>query len=429
MRPVRLGRTADVASSAVFATGEGVFLHGDEAERRGAADPARLLRGYRRRIGDDVPLLVAGRAVTGEDLFARTVAWAVITAAAGRPLDGLVVTVPASWGAHRRDLVRRALAARDLPPATLLSEPEAVASRYAAQRGWTPGAVLAVYDLGAGSCDLAFVRLGAAPGETAVLHAAAVTDLGGSDFDDAVLAHVLASADPALAAGAPSEHAALRRACIAAKEALSTEAAAVVAVGDTGSTVRIVRSEFETMIEGDIARTVDAFAAARTAAGLAPGDVAALLLAGGSTRIPRVAQLLSQELELPVWTDADPQAVVACGAAQAQADADAAVEPGAAQADADGAVEPGAAREPAALTAHVAPPRLAAAMVAARPRRWRTAMTGTAAAATLVGGLALGSSVAAVAADVGPVPASGPTVTWLSASPVYAPTPVSTTAG
>lgn len=412
VRPARLGRDGDTASSAVFVADDG-FVHGDSAEDRGIAQPGRLLRDVKRRVGDDVPLLVAGRSVTGEELFARTVAWAVATASAGRELGGLMVTVPAAWGDHRRAVVRAALAARGLPGATLISEPEAAAYHYAAQQGWAPGTVLAVYDLGAGSCDVAFVRVGESRGETAVLHAAGIADLGGSDFDDAVVAHVLATVGPAALGLVPAALAALRRACTTAKEALSVDAEAVVPFGDAGRSVRLVRSEFETMIEDDIARTVDAFAAAREAAGIDSDRIAAVLLSGGSSRIPRVAQLLSQELELTLQTDADPKAVVALGAARAKADAIAAAltaglvalgnAGGAAAADDDDA----------------APSRpLAAALVALRPRRWRAAMTGTAAVATLVGGLAFGSSVAAVAVDR--TPASGPAVSAAGTVPVTA---------
>lgn len=408
VRPVRLGQNGDAASSAVFVTDD-EFLHGDIAERRGVGEPARLLRDYKRRIGDDVPLTVAGRSISPEEVYARTVEWAVATACPDPA--GLTVTVPASWGPHRRGLVRAAIVARGLPDPTLLSEPEAAAQHYAARHDAEPAGVLAVYDLGAGTFDLAFVRTG--EGGATVLHATGIDDVGGADFDDAVIDHVLASVGPVAAAGTPVTLATLRRECVAAKEALSFdgEAAIPVLIDGTGGTVRLVRSEFEAMVEHDIARTVHAFEAARDAAGLAPGDVSAVLLSGGSSRIPRVAQLLSEQLDLDVRMDADPKAVVALGAARAGAAAAAAVSAAAlAPAEPDdlaawlaslettetaGAVATAGAPTPVAITAGTeTPSRLAPALLALHPRRWRMAMTGTAAAATLVGGLAFGSSVA-----------------------------------
>src|SRR5690606_7274583 len=115
-------------------------------------------------------------------------------------------------------------------------------------------------DLGAGSFDLAFVRMGETPGATTVVHTAGIADLGGADFDDAVIAHarssgapMSASTTPAAASGAPGTLATLRRECIAAKEALSsdTEVAIPVMQNGTGGTVRLVRSEFEAMIDAD----------------------------------------------------------------------------------------------------------------------------------------------------------------------------------
>nr|WP_241739917.1 MULTISPECIES: Hsp70 family protein [Microbacterium] len=424
VRTSHLGHGGDTAPSAVFVADDEI-LHGDLAERRGVGEPARLLRDYKRRIGDEVPLTVAGRSVTAQELYARTVEWAVATATAGREPAGLTVTVPAAWGTHRRDLVRAALAARGLPDPTLVSEPEAAAYHYAAQSEWSPGAVLAVYDLGAGTFDIAFVRVGETPAEMTVLHTAGIDDLGGADFDDAVVEHVLSSAGRVTASAAPVTLATLRRECVAAKEALSfdTEAAIPVMLDGTGGTVRLVRSEFEAMIDDTIARTVHTFDDARVAAGLKPDEITAVLLSGGSSRIPLVAQLLSEQLDLDLRMDADPKAVVALGAARAKADAAAAVTASLAELEPAGRTGPAAwlasldpatdldsaatdlettgavaaadARTPVAITAGAdARPRLAPALLALHPRRWRMAMTGTAAAATLVGTLALGSSVA-----------------------------------
>lgn len=427
VRAARLGQAGDAASSAVFVTADDV-LHGDIAERRGAGEPARLVRDYTRRIGDDVPLTVAGRTLRAEELYARTVEWAVREATGGRPPAGVSVTVPATWGAHRRGLVRAAIAARGLADPTVLSEPEAAVHHYAATHGWEPGAVLAVYELGGGSFDLAFVRVGETPDQTRVLHTAGIPDLGGADFDDAVIAHVLASAGPLAADGTPVALAALRRECVAAKEALSFDAETIIPVllGGAGGTVRLVRSEFEAMIEPALARTVAAFDAARAAAGVATDDVAAVLLSGGSTRIPQVAQLLSEHLDLPLCRDADPKAVVALGAVRARAEAAAAVSASVTALEAAGTSDLAAwlaSLESAPLAGVaagdlVSAPAIESTVVAAEaptpvttvdarmrphpgttlpalhPQRWRMVVTGTAAAAALVGGAAFSSAVA-----------------------------------
>ncbi|RLK47921.1 Hsp70 protein [Microbacterium telephonicum] len=384
VRALRLGRGGDTASSAVFVSEDDV-LHGDAAERRGVGEPTRLIRGVKRRVGDPVPFTVAGRTLTAEELFARTVGW-VVTAAGevGLGVRGVTVTVPAAWGAHRRDGVRAAIERHGITVAAMPSEPEAAAAHYAATHDIPPGAVLAVYDLGAGTFDLAFVRVGEPDEPAVVLHSEGIDDLGGADFDDAVVDHVLSSADLDHAPGAAVTLAAVRRECVAAKEALSFDADALIPLLDgSGRSVRIVRSEFEAMIEADIERTVDAFGRARDRAGLRPDDIHAIVLSGGSSRIPRVAQLLSEAFDVPLQADADPKAVVALGAARLGADAArrrTVLALPSVPADADAAV------------LHLAP----------RPPRWRVAMTSTAAAAALLGGATFGGSAMALSVVAAP---------------------------
>ncbi|TXK15465.1 Hsp70 family protein [Microbacterium saccharophilum] len=384
VRSVRLGQRTDTASSAIFVTEDGL-LHGDAAERRGVGQPALLLRDYKRRVGDPIPLAAGGRRFAPQELFARAVEWAATTAQSseGLPIETLTVTVPASWGTHRRDAIGRALDDCGLGEVALLSEPEAAARHYAAAHPLTPGAVLAVYDLGAGTFDVTFVRIGDGE-QVTVVHTTGLDDLGGADFDDAVMGHVLASS-PAVGAASAVGLAALRRECVAAKEALSFDAEAVIPVLlGAGGTVRLIRSEFEGMIERHIARTMDVFARARLASGVADDDVEAVLLSGGSSRIPRVAQLLSECFDLPLRADADPKAVVALGAARAAAAA-AAARPAAASI-ADESTTTDDARAP--LRA------LVPALRASVPSRWRGVIGATAAAAIVSGGVAFGASVA-----------------------------------
>jgi len=113
--------------------------------------------------------------------------------------------------------------------------------------------------------------------------------------------------------------AALRRECTEAKKALSsdTEVTIPVMLPGVSTQVRMVRSEFEQLIAPAIDATVDAMRRAIDAAGLTPADLSAVLLVGGSSRIPLVAQQVGAELDLPVTVDSDPKAVVAAGAALA----------------------------------------------------------------------------------------------------------------
>ncbi|MFC5996526.1 Hsp70 family protein, partial [Pseudonocardia hispaniensis] len=145
--------------------------------------------------------------------------------------------------------------------------------------------------------------------------------LGGVDFDQAVFDHVLAGcpeafegldeADPAVL-GAVAR---VRRECTEAKEALSadTEVTVPVVVPGVQASVRLHRSEFEQMIRPRVEETVAALRRAVDSAGLTPEQLTAVLLVGGSSRIPLVAQLVSEQLGRPVAVDADPKNAIAKG--------------------------------------------------------------------------------------------------------------------
>ncbi|WP_438353747.1 Hsp70 family protein [Microbacterium sp. CJ88] len=320
-----LGRRGDTVATVAFAGDDGELLFGDAAERRGILQPERLVREFKRSIGDDVPIVVGGRSVPPEHLFARTVADVVATVSAqeGSAPAGMILTHPAAWGAHRIGRVTAALAAVGIPEVALITEPEAAAREYEASRSLSDDETLAVYDLGGGTFDCVLLRREegafALRGEPAGLD-----DLGGADFDDAVLRHVLraaqvspeALADPSSDARVAMSQ--LRRECVDAKEALSFDADVVVPVlvDATRSSVRLTRAEFEDMIDAPLGRSMDALEDALECSGLEPADLAAVLLIGGSSRIPLVAQRLSERFDLPVAIDADPKASISLGAAR-----------------------------------------------------------------------------------------------------------------
>ena len=99
---IGLGNRALQIPSVLFWTGE-EFLVGEAAERRGAADPKHVVREFKRRLGDEVPLLVDGSPFSAELLTARLLQWVVASTAkqVGGAYDRLTVTHPANWGTSR----------------------------------------------------------------------------------------------------------------------------------------------------------------------------------------------------------------------------------------------------------------------------------------------------------------------------------------
>ena len=132
--------------------------------------------------------------------------------------------------------------------------------------------------------------------------------LGGIDFDEAVLGHVRRSLDGALDdvdrqdATSIAALIRLREECMEAKEALSsdTDATIPVLLPTVQTEVGITRVDLEAMIRPPIGETIAALRRALRSAGVEPAQVSAVLLVGGSSRIPLVARLVSEELGRPV---------------------------------------------------------------------------------------------------------------------------------
>jgi len=330
--PVRLGERGPAVPTVAFVGDGGEFAIGEAAERQAAAEPARVVAEFTRRIGDRTPIVVNGEPIAAEALAARFVGHVLQRAAAqeGGPAAGVALAHPAGWGPHKLALLRDGLAGQGLPGVVLVPEPLAAAIGYASVTRVEPGSVVAVYDLGGGTFDAAVLRTADRAGGFELLGSPEGIDrLGGIDFDEAVFEHVQAelgadwdALDPAddMVLGAV---AGLRRECIAAKEALSqdTEATITVTLPGVHRLVRLERARFEEMIRPAVEETVAALGRAIASAGLPAGVVPTIVLAGGSSRIPLVRATVERELGLPTAVGIDPKGVIALGTALAARDA------------------------------------------------------------------------------------------------------------
>ncbi|MBV9142124.1 MAG: Hsp70 family protein [Pseudonocardiales bacterium] len=321
---IPLGTRSTAVSSVVYLAPEGQVLVGEAAERRALTHPERVVREFKRRIGDEVPMVVGGLPHAAPEIAAKVLQWVIdrVTQREGGPATGIVATHPAGWGPYKIQTMVQALRAAGLPEITFCTEPEAAAASYALQQRIELGATIAVYDLGGGTFDAAVVRKTGEGAFSVLGRPQGIDHLGGVDFDDAIVNHVL-DAVPALAELDPTDPntlaatAALRRECTEAKEALSADTEVTIPVLAPGihTQVRLVRAEFEDMIRPQLARTIEALHQALRSAGLSAHDLDVVLLVGGSSRVPLVAQLVSAELGRPVAIDADPKAAIALGAA------------------------------------------------------------------------------------------------------------------
>ncbi|MEW1806653.1 Hsp70 family protein [Pseudarthrobacter sp. NPDC080039] len=363
-----LGSRGASVPSVLYFPEEGAVLVGEAAERRGLDSPERVVREFKRRIGDDVPIILGTLALQPEEVFATMARWVADRAAEreGGPPSALFLTHPAAWGIHRLSVIRDALAAHGLENITLLPEPEAAALHYASQVRVDEGSTIAVYDLGGGTFDTAVLRKSGSSRFDLMGRPEGIEDLGGADFDAAVFGYVAAHTGTALNDLDPTDPAVLgalarlRRECVEAKEALSVDSEANIPVFLPGvhQQVRLVRSEFEALIDEPLRETVEALQHSLSQLHLEPADLSTVLLIGGSSRIPLVAELVSERLDRPIAVDADPKSSICLGAAVAAllAFTSAAEAAAAEAAAADGAEAPGSRGDGAGATAAVGPP-------------------------------------------------------------------------
>lgn len=320
-------RTASVPS-VVFLRDDGEILVGEAATRRAVSEPGRVGREFKRRVGDPTPIILGGTPYAAEMLMARMLRWTLDRTheQQGTRPRGIALTHPANWGPYKLDLLSQAVRQVDLEVDLTLPEPVAAATFYASQRSLDPDAVIAVYDLGGGTFDAAMVRRSGHSFEI-VGNPEGIERLGGIDFDEAVFAHVREALGDSLDEMDPEEQTSvasmsrLRQECIDAKEALSgdTDVSVPVLLPHLQTEVRLTRSEFEAMIRPAISETIVALRRSIRSANVSDDEISAVLLVGGSSRIPLVAQMVGAELGRPIAIDAHPKDAISFGAAIAVA--------------------------------------------------------------------------------------------------------------
>jgi molecular chaperone HscA len=231
----------------------------------------------------------------------------------GGDLTGVVITVPAYFDDAQRQATKDAAKLAGLNVLRLLNEPTAAAVAYGLDK--QAEGVTAVYDLGGGTFDISILRLN--KGVFEVMATAGDTALGGDDFDNVVAKWIMQQAGINDDAG----HHQLRRlkheAC-AAKEALTNADSTMIKIElDDGShwEGELTRAQFNELVDPLIQKTLMPCRRTLRDAGVAVEDVNAVVMVGGSTRVPRVREKIGEFFEREPLTDIDPDTVVAVGAA------------------------------------------------------------------------------------------------------------------
>lgn len=228
--------------------------------------------------------------------------------ALGGELVGAVITVPAYFDDAQRQATKDAARLAGLNVLRLLNEPTAAAVAYGLDQ--KAEGVVAIYDLGGGTFDISILRL--TGGVFEVLATGGDSALGGDDFDHAVADWVIAQAGLSSDLDPSAQRSLLQAAC-AAKEALTAEASTEITYGDWRGT--LTREVFDALIEPMVARSLKACRRAVRDSGVELEEVGAVVMVGGSTRVPCVRQAVAELFGRQPLTNIDPDQVVAIGAA------------------------------------------------------------------------------------------------------------------
>jgi len=321
---ITLGERAPSVPSVIYVGPGDEVLVGHAAERRALTEPERVAREFKRRFGDPTPILLGEATYSVERLSARVLRW-VRDTVAQREGEGPLRTAlshPANWGPVRKELYEQVLDIAGLDQRVLIPEPVAAAVHYASMHRVAAAVTLGVYDLGGGTFDAAVVHK-----EKGAFHVwgqpGGIERLGGVDFDAAVIGHVVSCLGGAVEQLNPEDPVAgtalgqLQAACVQAKEALSSdvEVAIPVLLPNWHGQIRLTRSQFEQMIRPAIEDSVEALLRVIREASVDLDDLDAVLLVGGSSRIPLVSQLVKYAVPAEVAVN-DPEHAIALGAAR-----------------------------------------------------------------------------------------------------------------
>ena len=229
------------------------------------------------------------------------------------PVTKAVITVPAYFNDAQRQATRDAGKLAGLDVLRIVNEPTAASLAYGLGMRNDETKTVAVYDLGGGTFDVSILRI--SNGIFEVLSTNGDTYLGGDDFDHAIVQHWM------MQKGIKEEELTIHKS-LAQELRLKAEEAKKHLSGNqkyegavAGEKVTLSKSEFETLIQSLVGRTIESCRQALTDANLTIQEIDEVVMVGGSTRVPFVKETVSSFFSRKVHDELNPDEVVALGAA------------------------------------------------------------------------------------------------------------------
>ncbi len=274
--------------------------------------------------GDDVRVLARGNKYSQPEISAMTLQKLKQAAEdyLGEKVDRVVVTVPAYFNDSQRQATKDAGKIAGLQVERIINEPTAAALAYGLDK--QADEKIAVYDFGGGTFDISILEVG--DGVVEVKATNGDTHLGGDNLDQRVIEWIVAEFKKDQGVDLANDRMALQRLKEAAEKA-KVELSSVseteinlpfITADESGPkhlSLKLSRAKLEQLVEDLLQRTIEPCKQALKDANMKAGEIDEVVLVGGSTRMPKVQQLVTELFGREPHRGVNPDEVVAIGAA------------------------------------------------------------------------------------------------------------------
>lgn len=308
----------------VVAFKNGEITVGGAAKRQMVTNP-NTVSSIKRLMGTNEKVKIDNKEYTPEEISAMILGELKKTAEAylGQKVTKAVITVPAYFNDSQRQATKNAGKIAGLEVERIINEPTAAALAYGLDKQDKAEKIL-VYDLGGGTFDVSILELG--DGVFEVKATSGNNTLGGDDFDKRIMDYLVAEFKKENGIDLTKDKMAMQRikdAAEKAKKDLSGVTTTQISLpflsqgsdGPLHLEMSMTRAKFEELVDDLIESTLEPVRKALKDAKLTANDIDKVLLVGGSTRIPKVQEIIKKELGKEPSKGVNPDEVVAMGAA------------------------------------------------------------------------------------------------------------------